>query len=164
MSKGDLFNMSSAVFSPDRRYRYHLARCWGLSTSRVCFVGLNPSRAGELHDDHTIRKEIGFAQRWGFGALDKVNLYGLVSTDPRGLATAADPFGPDNSRVALGAIAGASRVVVAWGDIPKGLPMSDVLDIVATVLPSKRFCLGLTQSGSPRHPSRLSYETPLEAW
>lgn len=59
---------SDAVFSPCGKYRYRLWRVWGDADRRCLFIGVNPSKAGAVDNDHTIRKEIGFAKRWGFGA------------------------------------------------------------------------------------------------
>lgn len=56
-----------AMFSKCRKYRYVLWRIWDDDKPRVMFIGLNPSIAGAIIDDPTIRKVIGFAKRWGFG-------------------------------------------------------------------------------------------------
>lgn len=163
---------SGATFSPDRRYRYRLWRTWGERENRVVFVGLNPSKAGEVSSDQTITKEIGFAKRWGFTALDKVNLFGLVSTDPRGLLKTDDPVGPENDTAIVEALKGARRVVLAWGSY-----RPDIAVLVRARLVRAREALlrtrwmlfegavtgtlGWTRDGSPRHPSRLAYDTPF---
>ena len=85
----------SAIFSGDRRYRYLLIRRVGTSQSRVLFIMLNPSAADEVRDDPTIRRCIGFARDWGFGLLEVVNLFALMSTNPKTLLDAEDPVGPD---------------------------------------------------------------------
>ena len=59
----------SAVFSPDRRYRYHLSRAWSFGRGSLCFSMLNPSHADGADDDATIRKCIGFAKRLGVSRL-----------------------------------------------------------------------------------------------
>ena len=158
---------SGATFSPDRRYRYRLWRGWGNPEHRVCWVMLNPSMADEGDDDPTIRKCTGFSRKWGFGALDVVNLFALVSTDPMGLLTAADPVGPENDEAIRDAFHGAHRVVLAWGS-----HNAKVMRLVATRRSSiptliAAMChdvghLGLTQDGAPRHPSRIAYATRFE--
>ena len=158
-----------ALFSPDRRYRYRLWRVWGDGNRRVVFVGLNPSKADERSDDPTIRKCIGFAKRWGYGALDMVNLFALVSTSPRGLLDEPEPIGAENDRVLADVLGFASRVVWAWGDVPtaplKALLSARVGKWLAFPVSSRAefFTLGRTASGQPRHPSRLAYATTLEA-
>jgi len=102
---------SGATFSPDGLYRYHLWRLWGDREHRCVFVGLNPSTADAARDDPTIRKCAGFAKRWGFGAVDVVNVFAWRSTKPVGILRAADPVGPDNDEAIAHVLEGASRVV-----------------------------------------------------
>lgn len=161
---------SGAVFSPCRRYRYRLWREWGDPRKRVCFCGVNPSTANEAEDDHTIRKEIGFAQRWGFGALDKVNLFGWADTDQRGLLTAEDPIGIENDCHILHAIDGASRFVHAWGNGKTAAIrrlIAERIRVERVMLYSygraERGILGMTADGFARHPLMLAYATPFAA-
>jgi hypothetical protein len=82
----------TTIFSADRRYRYTLWRDW--SKDLLCgmdsrprlagdqtpnqfvqFIGLNPSTADEKQDDPTIRRCIGFAKAWGYGAMCMTNIF-----------------------------------------------------------------------------------------
>ena len=105
----------TAVFSEDRRYRYLLSRRVGESSRRVLFLMLNPSKADEERNDATIRRCVGFARDWGYGILDVVNLFALMSTDPKALLKADDPVGPDNDVAIRAALEIADTVVPAWG-------------------------------------------------
>lgn len=160
---------SGATFSADRRYRYRLWRVWGDSEHRCVFVGLNPSTADETKDDPTIRKCIGFAKRWGFGAIDMVNLFAWRSTDPTGLISAYPAHvGPDNDEHLAGTFDAAHRIVWAWGRhcsavrrlVQERVAASDWFSV-------PRKCevgvLGRSQDGSPRHPLMLAYTTRFEA-
>ena len=161
---------SGATFSKDRRCRYRLWRCWGDPELRCVFVGLNPSTADESRDDPTIRKCVGFAKRWGFGAVDVVNLFayaGARSTDPRSLLGVSDPIGPENDAALRTAFRDANRIVWAWGrHDPR------VRSLVQARVASPRWpgrghrcetgCLGRLQDGSPRHPLRIAYATRFE--
>lgn len=135
-----------ATFDETGAYRYHLWRAWDDALPRVCFVMLNPSVADADRDDPTIRRCMGFAKTWGFGALDVVNLYAFRATRPADLFRAADPFGPDNDQWILEMASRAALVIAAWGN--HGAWRS------ATVLPSlgAAYCLGMTAAGQPRHP------------
>src|SRR5258707_10232275 len=65
----------------------------------VLFVMLNPSTADGQGDDPTIRKCVGFAQRWGYDRMKVVNLFAYRATDPRMLLSLPerdDPFGVRN--------------------------------------------------------------------
>jgi hypothetical protein len=124
----------------------------------------------------TVRKCRGFARRWEFNALDLVNLFALVSTDPRGLLASDDPIGPVNDHYIASVLSKASLVVWAWGDVPtpqlRRLLTRRLEDVTADrplflthLVPSacEVRTLGRTKSGQPRHPSRLAYSTALEA-
>ena len=58
---------SNATFDKDRVYRFALWRFWDDGLPKIMFVGLNPSTADENKNDPTVRRCIGFAERWGFG-------------------------------------------------------------------------------------------------
>ena len=104
----------TALFSRDRRFRYRLGRRWG-DGAAVCFVLLNPSTADETREDPTIRRCIGFARSLGYGALEVVNLYAYVATDPAELRRAGYPVGRYTDRHIEAAVLESGRVVLAWG-------------------------------------------------
>jgi hypothetical protein len=158
---------NGATFSTCRSYRYRLWRSWGNRDHRCVFVGVNPSTADETTDDHTIRKCIGFAKRWEFGALDMVNLFAWCDADQRGLLAAPDPVGLENDCSILQVFDRASRIVFAWG---RGKTAA-VRKLIARRVQSEarmlygcgraeRACLGVTKDGFPRHPLMLAYSTP----
>jgi len=150
----------SAVFSECGMYRYALYRRMPpplLSSAgrRVCFVMLNPSVGDAAQDDRTITRCIGYASTWGFDELAIVNLFGFVSTDPKGLLTVRDPVGPENDGHLFREAGRADLVVVAWGD---GIPIVERASFVLDALRGSNIdvrCLGRTQQGQPRHPLRL---------
>ncbi len=72
-------------------FRYTLTRVWDDFAPRVLFGLLNPSKADAQLSDQTLRKGIGFAQRWGAGSVEFVNLYAYRATDPKDLPHADDP-------------------------------------------------------------------------
>lgn len=159
-----------ATFSACGTYRYRLWRRWDPDARRCVFVGLNPSTADAARDDPTIRKCIGFAARWGFGAIEVVNLFayaGLRSTDPRSLLALADPVGPRNDAVLSGALGGAGRIVWAWGRHDARVRALVRTRVASAAWLSARHscetgCLGRSSDGSPRHPLRIGYATRFE--
>ncbi|MBW4698117.1 MAG: DUF1643 domain-containing protein [Aphanocapsa lilacina HA4352-LM1] len=158
----DLTNTVSgdALFDASGRYRYALWRRWDAAGGPlVVFILLNPSAADAARDDPTIRRCLGFARRWGFGALAVVNLFAWRTACPRALAQAADPVGSENDRVLLRVCSGAGRVVVGWGN-HGGLYGRD--QAVLALLGGEVHCLGLTRQGRPCHPLYLPGERPLE--
>lgn len=166
MNGATLFGQSNgATFSQDLRYRYRLWREWGDVTRRMVVISLNPSTADETHDDPTVRKDIGFAKRWGFGALDKLNLFAWRSTDSRGLLGQDDPVGAGNDMAIMRALSTASRVVLAWGrhDHLKAILPARVAVVRAIVQEYARCEVGTigkpNSDGSPKHPLYISYVT-----
>ena len=108
------YTHAAATISPCGLYRYELVRAWG-DPPFCAFVMLNPSTADGAEDDNTIRRCVGFAQRFGFGGFSVVNLFAFRATKPEAMLAAADPVGPDNDAHILGALAAAQRVFAAWG-------------------------------------------------
>jgi hypothetical protein len=166
----------SAEFSFDGKLRYVLTRDWSggahpSKTRSMITIGLNPSKADGSNDDLTIRKCIGFARRNECKRLVMLNVYPWVSTDPGGLAqrdtkrdAEADPY------IIAACAETADRsplVVAAWGASGWGLAFDNRVRTVVSLVRSVDkdsiiMCFGRTESGLPRHPSRLAYATPLE--
>lgn len=153
-----LYLNSAALLSDDGRYRYWLTRTWDESRPRVCWVMLNPSKADHQTDDPTIRKCIGFAERWGCGGITVVNLFALRATDPAELYQAEEPVGALNDLHLAACAMRDRRVVCGWG-AHGGL--GDRNKAVLALLYSHGLqpeCLGRTKEEHPRHPLYLGYE------
>lgn len=106
---------ATAAFSPCRTWRYRLSRVWDVSLPRVNWLMLNPSTADAFDVDPTVRRTLGFADAWGFGAVEVTNVFALRSTDPKGLRQVVDPVGPANDTALLAAARAADLVVAGWG-------------------------------------------------
>ncbi len=157
--------VNTAHFSECGKYRYFLDRAWALDRPMCCWVMLNPSTADAALDDPTIRKCVGFADRWGYGRITVVNLFAFRATHPKDMRAARDPVGPENDRFILWRAALAKVVVLAWGIHGEFRRRSvDVMDMLITddAMDAKVRTLGCTKSGEPRHPLMLSYSTPLQ--
>jgi hypothetical protein len=142
-----------ATFSLDRRHRYTLWRAWAPGP-RALFCMLNPSTADESVLDPTLRRCLGFAQRWHFAGFEVVNLFALRSTDPARLCEDADPVGPGNDVAIVEAARRAGVVVCGWG-VHGTLRGRDaaVLELLAGV--ADLVALRLTKGGAPSHPLYL---------
>jgi hypothetical protein len=152
------------------RYRYLLGRSLTLHSParRVCWLMLNPSTATADKDDATIRRCIGYSIAWGFNVLEVVNLFALRSTDPRALASDADPVGPLNDHAIELATARAEIVVAAWGS---GQNIPVVHQRARQVCEHLRgrgvvvCCLGVTKHGKwPVHPLRQRADLLPQPW
>lgn len=115
---------------------------------------LNPSTADETHLDPTVTRCCGYARRWGYGAIEVVNIFAYRSTDPKGLLAVADPVGEENDQHILAAVEDAALVVAAWG--VHGA-LQDRGRIVQDLIADRcaLTSLGVTKDGHPRHPLYL---------
>lgn len=162
-----------ATFSPDRRYRWDLGRIWDSSKTIGAFVCLNPSKAGEKADDNdnTVRKMIGFAQRWGWGGFALWNMFGFIATHPADLWTAADPIGMHGNQVlaaraAMGGRPVTGPIVAGWGAFTHPKARARVKDVLAGPLAGvPLLSIGPpTRDGHPAHPLMLTYALELRPW
>jgi hypothetical protein len=159
--------VGGATFSACGLYRYELwrERPGAPPGPWLTFGMLNPSDAGEVENDPTVRKCIGFADRLGFDRVFVVNAYGFITPKPKKLYEAmrrgVDVVGPENDRYLIEAIARAGRVVAAWGAnnvYGRGL----VFDRIATIHHKTVECIAITpKTGAPQHPLMAKYVTDL---
>ncbi|NJM40825.1 MAG: DUF1643 domain-containing protein [Anaerolineae bacterium] len=144
---------STAFFSPCHQYRYLLWREWDVaSPSYALFIGLNPSTADETHDDPTVRRCIGFAKRWGYGAVCVTNLFALCATNPNVLTAHPTPVGEETNRWIIEAARHADVVIAAWGNHGSHLGRDQA---VLALLPTRPHILQMNQGGQPAHPLYL---------
>ena len=163
-----------AVLSDDREYRYSLERIWYPLKPRVLWLMLNPSTADENFDDATIRRCVGFSQRWGFGGLAVGNLFALRSTDSSEVLKHPDPVGPEHDFHLDLLARECDLVVCAWGgSLAASSIFTERVSSVFSLLterktgwlqtrPTSINCLGTNGNGTPKHPVRLSGDTKLQ--
>jgi len=146
--------IGTAKIDKTGRYRYRLRREWDSSLPAVGFLMLNPSTADAEVLDPTVRRCLGYAKAWGYGALEVVNLFALRSTDPKELYRAEDPVGPDNDVAIIECFREVDKMICAWGSHGgfrrRGHEVKDMLLSEGVI-----YCLKLTQSGHPSHPLYL---------
>jgi hypothetical protein len=152
-----------ASFDPTGHYRYSLGRRWG-TTPTLAIIMLNPSRADGSVDDPTIRRCMGLAQGWGFGAIAVVNLFAYRSPHPRELRQVDDPIGPENDAALAETAHQADQILLAWGNWGSlGGRDRTVLELLRSHHPKCR-CLGQNLTGQPRHPLYVSRSISLRPW
>jgi hypothetical protein len=153
-----------AVISDCGRYRYLLRRTWAYTKPRALLIMLNPSTADADIDDPTIRSCIRLLRGLGYGSFEVVNLFGLRSTDPTALVTAADPVGPRNDHAIEAAVLRCDVGICAWGAHPiAGNRSGAVLNLIRTHRPAT-YCFGKTKAGAPKHPLYIKSGTALEVY
>ncbi len=148
-----------AVFSGCRRYRYLLWRRWEAGDA-VLFVALNPNRADASRTDPTIRRMVGFARDWGYGACLVGNIFSIRAATPARLARRRGRVGRATDGWIRAAAREAKLTVACWGNHGKldgrGRKVAEWL----------RPChvLRLTGAGQPAHPLYLPARLQPQAW
>ena len=132
-------------------------------------IGLNPSTADETIEDATVRRCIGYARLWGFGALEMTNLYAYRATAPkelwRYLRLPGQPMDQGLcNNVVLQKLAELvcrkdGAILAAWGAGGAKYAMSSMLRALLDSIQVPVACLGLTRDGEPRHPLYLRLDT-----
>ncbi len=159
----DIFTQGTACISPCGTYRYRLNRTWDETRGRVVWVMLNPSSADAEQDDPAIRRCVGFARAWGYGAIEVVNLFAARCTYPKELRKFPDAVGPDNDQHIQDAVRNseARLVIAAWGRDPYALTRAMQVKRLIRSCGVVLQCLGMTKNGRPKHPLYLPSATQL---
>jgi hypothetical protein len=148
--------------NPTKRFR--LWRTFGTGKT-LGFLMLNPSIAGTtVKDDQTIKKCLGFAKANGYGGIEVVNLFPLVSTNQDGLARYDGSIDEEHNLEHIADTASRMKIVVAFGHIEKSdLQRKRALKVASSALDGlELLSIGVpTQSGYPFHPRNPGYVTPL---
>jgi hypothetical protein len=162
----DLGIKSQAVFDKrfqDKKgeflYRYSLTHEWqGGPKKKLVFLMLNPSTADAFKADPTVARCMVWAQKWGYGTLEVVNLFAFRATKPAAMKKAEDPVGPLNNEFLRDAAAAADLVIAAWG--AHGKHQGRGLEVARKVLKvSPLFCLEVIENGHPKHPLYIKGNT-----
>ena len=165
-----LVETSSAVLSACEKYRYRLDRRKDRQGPTVAFFGVNPSTADEMAEDATTRKWHGFCERNGWGRYIVGNVFAYRSTDVSELGRTLFPIGQDNYTHVREIVAEADIIVPCWGNrgkVPRHLhDIFDAFESVIRIAADKKPILvfGITNSGDPKHPLMLGYDTKMQPW
>ena len=140
-----------AILDETGTYRYLLWRTWDKSKSRVTFIMLNPSTADANIDDATIRRCVGFADSWGYGSIEVVNLFAYRATHPEVLKGCDDPIGPENDDYISISAARSRLIIAAWGANGNFKNRDKaVIESLGSV-----HCIDISKEGHPKHPLYL---------
>ncbi len=160
--------LGAASLSPCGHYRWWLERVWAPERPRLIFIGLNPSRADGRRDDPTLRRLLGFAQGWGYGGLEVLNLFARISPSPAVLRRAADPVGAGTDGWIRARLAAQPEAPLwlGWGNQGTWRGRDQALLALLAKAASGRPCfsLGRTAAGQPRHPLYQRASRQPEPW
>jgi len=99
MSKIEKIINWNCFFSDCKFYRWSLELEISLKKKEIIFIGLNPSITNEYLLDNTTKKIINICDKYNYGKIKLINLFGLISPSPKLLKTHADPVGFLNNKV-----------------------------------------------------------------
>jgi hypothetical protein len=159
----------SAIISPCGTYRYRLERPDVFGDFSTAVIMVNPSTADATTDDATIRKLMGFRDRYGWGNLIVGNLFAYRATDVKLLGKVADPVGPENDAHLIQMLAECAQVVIAWGPLAKQprRVRSRFLRVLEWIDGTglEPMSIGApAKDGHPCHPLMLPYSRTLQPW
>ena len=163
------FTHQAADFNALRTHRYCLERTWAEHKPKLVCVGVNPSVADEERPDATIRKVVGFADRWGFGGIVMVNLYAWVSQDPSAMKRMIREkgeryvIGEANDHVLMRAFSKHEHVWFAWG-ANGTLHRAEAVLALARAYKREPFCIGVSENGHPLHPLIQAWKSERRPW
>jgi hypothetical protein len=159
---------SLVEFSPDRQYRYMLARSWNLHDPPLVFVMLNPSVADVHRNDPTVERCQRRALALGAGGLVILNLFAFRSPEPERLYTHPDPVGPKNDERIVAALRASRphtpRVVIGWGDHGRLHGRGDRMVEMLHEEGAELLAFVRNASGQPCHPLYLPYVMTPKPW
>lgn len=160
--------LRKASLSEDQVYRHLLVRRWNDDGIPCTFIMLNPSTADAHKDDATVRKCMGFARRWGFGALFVVNLFDFRATSPTDLKKAKTPISRENNRTLLNnckLTAGlGGKVIAAWGNHGRYMDQNQLVIRRLNDFAIPLYALQVTKENNPMHPLYIPYDTQPFKW
>jgi hypothetical protein len=159
--RSNLDGSRRAAFSECGSYRYILLIVWDSGLPRMASVGLNPSIASEAIQDPTLSRECERAARMGFGSLLKLNLFAIISTDPKGMLQAEDPYGEWDSVCdlirAIREHEAEAMVCATWGNHGHHRGRATEFREGTIRMGLKLWAYEVNMSGEPKHPLYLPY-------
>ena len=154
----------TAVFSPCRKWRYHLQQVWDDTKPNLMWMMLNPSTADETKNDPTVERCEQRARMWGFGGVEVYNIFSYRATDPEDMKSHADPIGPDNDSwvVTFAKKSRETTAIIGWGNhgghLNRGKQVLDIIEAHNGVVKA----LKVNASGHPKHPLYVGYKQLAE--
>jgi hypothetical protein len=159
-----------ALISQCGVYRFRLWRVIPSVLDRrgtVLFIMLNPSTADDKNDDPTIRRCMGYAERWAYKRLEVVNLSPIRATSPKELKYVKGQWQSteeiQNEGIIEWAIGKANLVVAAWGAAVVDCGLETAAERVQELCEDLHV-LGLTKYGHPRHPLYMPRDAKPTRW
>ena len=88
----------NCIISKNKKYRWSLSYKISNSKKEIIFIGLNPSLSDSVYIDNTTKKIIKICRNYNYGKLKLLNLFALISSNPKKLFTHTKPIGYLNNQ------------------------------------------------------------------
>ncbi len=166
--KSELFDdlHYGAIYSAgEQLYRYMLWRIWNDALPLYVLCMLNPSTAGHIEDDQTIKTVTARAKAEGYGGILVVNAFAWRDTSPEVMKKADYPVGKHNDDAILLALSTPhSFLLCAWG--PHAIHLDRNKEIRCLIIKSgaNPHYLKLSKIGEPEHPLYKKLELKPKIW
>ena len=151
----------------DEHVRYSLTN---KGDNTLIVFGINPSTADKSKPDPTMRRVMGFAERYGFDSFVMLNVYPLRATNPAALPQECDAAihtANIQEIVSVVSLHPEASILLAYGgniNSRKYLRpcLRDIIDALKPYNP-KYFQIGtaLNRDGSPKHPLMAPYSSAM---
>jgi len=155
----------NCFFSDCQSYRWSIDLKISLSKKEIIFVGLNPSKSNHAFLDNTTKKIIKICNKYNYGNIKLINLFGLVSTSPKLLQVHNDPIGFLNNKVIENNINYWSKTIncdlwIGWGN--KGTLFNRDVQVYKIIkkyifLKKKKF----SRNTKPLHINKTIFNNPM---
>jgi len=83
----------NCLISENKQYRWSLSYKISKSTKEIIFIGLNPSLSDTVFLDNTTKKIIKISKNNNYGKVKLINLFALISSNPKKLFNHNNPVG-----------------------------------------------------------------------
>ncbi len=108
-------------FSTCKLYRWSMDLKISNKNKRIIFIGLNPSYSNEISLDNTTKKIIKICEKYNYGKIKLINLFGLITSSPKILINHKDPVGSLNNNIINRYISYWSKTIecdlwIGWGN------------------------------------------------
>ncbi len=89
----------NCFISKCQKYRWSLDLKFSNKTKEMIFIGVNPSLSSNVYLDNTTKKILRICDKNNYGKIKLINLFGLISKNPKLLSTHNDPVGSLNNNI-----------------------------------------------------------------
>ena len=83
----------NCLISTNKLYRWSLSYKISRSVNEIIFIGLNPSLSDSVFMDNTTKKIIKISKKHNYGTVKLINLFALISRNPKKLFNHKNPVG-----------------------------------------------------------------------